>query len=171
MLGLLYGLSAVGPPECAFKNYGVEISSDEAEKLIEGFFELYPAIATDHDDVLAELHETGSVDRVTLAGRRRDRITNRNEALNAPIQGSAANGLKLAMSLVYRRLKRFDGTAFIIGTFHDELLVECDEADAKEVLEIIKTSMLEAMDGLVNAGELKVPIKVTGGTTKSWSKD
>jgi DNA polymerase I-like protein with 3'-5' exonuclease and polymerase domains len=74
------------------------------------------------------------------------------------------------MSLVYRRLKRFDGTAFIIGTFHDELLVECDEADAKEVLEIIKTSMLEAMDGL-NAGELKVPIKVTGGTTKSWSKD
>ena len=90
MLGLLYGLSAVGLPEYAFKNYGVEISPDEAEELIEGFFELYPAIATDHQDVLAELHETGSVDRATLAGRRRDRITNRNEALNAPIQGSAA---------------------------------------------------------------------------------
>ena len=171
MLGLLYGLSAVGLPEYAFKNYGVEISPDEAEELIEGFFELYPAIATDHQDVLAELHETGSVDRVTLAGRRRDRITNRNEALNAPIQGSAADGLKLAMSLVYRRLMRFDGTAFIIGTFHDELLVECDEVDAKEVLEIVKTSMLEAMDGLVNAGELNVPIEVTGGITKSWSKD
>jgi len=38
------------------------------------------------------------------------------------------------------------------------------------VLEIVKTSMLEAMDGLVNAGELKVPIEVTGGITKSWLK-
>lgn len=170
VLGLLYGLSAAGLPRYAYNNFSVEISPDEAEDLVERFFELYPAIAADHDAVLDELEENGSVDRITLAGRRRDGITIGNEAINAPIQGTAADGLKAAMALLYKRLKKFGGTAFIIAALHDELLVECDEGDAAEVETIVKESMLEAMDKLLNATEPKVRIEVDGGATKVWKK-
>jgi DNA polymerase I-like protein with 3'-5' exonuclease and polymerase domains len=170
MLGLLYGLSAAGLPAYAFNNYGVVISPDEAEDLIERFFELYPAIEADHEGVLEDLDEYGSVDRRTLAGRRRDGITVRNEAINAPIQGTAADGLKAAMALVYERLKKFDRTAFIVGVFHDELLVECDEGDAAEIEELVKGAMLEAMDALLNADEPRIRLKVSGGITKVWTK-
>jgi DNA polymerase I-like protein with 3'-5' exonuclease and polymerase domains len=171
MLGLLYGLSAAGLPTYAFKNYGVVITPPEAEKLIEGFFGIYPAIAADHDEVLAELSAEGRVDQKTLAGRRRDGITNRNEAINAPIQGSAADGMKMAMALVHDRLRKFEGTAFVIAALHDELLIECDEADACEIETIVKEAMIEAMNDLVNATEPKVAIKVSGGVTKVWTKD
>jgi DNA polymerase-1 len=171
VLGLLYGLSARGLPGYAFSNYGVEILPDEAEELIEKFFELYPAIAADHDKVLTELNETGSVDRVTIAGRRRDGIVVRNEAINAPIQGSAADGLKKSMAAVHRRLKRFKGTAFTIISLHDELVIECDEEDADEVLRLVKEAMTEAMDELLNAEGRRVPVKVTGTVTNVWSKD
>ena len=170
MLGLLYGLSAAGLPAYAFNNYGVVISPDEAEDLIEKFFELYPAIEADHEGVLEELDEYGSVDRRTLAGRRRDGITVRNEAINAPIQGTAAEGLKAAIALAYERLKKFDGTAFIVGVFHDELLVECDEGDAAEIEELVRGAMLEAMDALLNADEPRIRLKVSGGITKVWTK-
>jgi DNA polymerase-1 len=170
MLGLLYGLSAVGLPMYAFKNYGVVITPDEAEELIEGFFELYPKIKADHDHVLAELEEKGSVNRITLSGRRRDGITNRNEAINAPIQGTAADGLKMAMARVHDGLRKFNGSAFIIAVVHDELLVECNEADAKEVEEIVKSAMIEAMDEIVNANDPKVPIEVEGVGKREWVK-
>jgi DNA polymerase I-like protein with 3'-5' exonuclease and polymerase domains len=75
------------------------------------------------------------------------------------------------MALVYRRLRKFNGTAFIIASIHDELLVECDEADGEEVAKIVQEAMLEAMDGIVNAEGDPVPIKVSGGVTKVWTKD
>jgi len=171
MLGLLYGLSAVGLPTYAFKNYGVVIAPDEAEDLIDKFFELYPNIARDHEDVLNELEEEGYVDRKTLAGRRRDGITVRNEAINAPIQGTAADGLKMAMARVYAGLRKFGGSAFIVGAFHDELLVECDETDGEEVATMVETAMLEAMDDLLNASDPRVRIKVSGGVSQIWTKD
>jgi DNA polymerase-1 len=171
MLGLLYGLSARGLPGYAFTNYGVEILPDEAKELITKFFEIYPAIARDHKSVTTELKATGSVDRVTLAGRRRDGITNPNEAKNAPIQGSAADGLKLAMAAVYRRLKKFNGTAFIVASLHDELLIECDEADAEEILSLTIETMVEAMDTFVNAEGRSVPIKVSGNISEVWTKE
>jgi DNA polymerase-1 len=74
MLGLLYGLSHVGLPAYAFKGYGVVIQPEEAEDLIERFFDLYPNIAIDHESANAALREFGSVDRETLTGRRRDYI-------------------------------------------------------------------------------------------------
>jgi len=111
------------------------------------------------------------VDQKTLLGRRRDGITNRNEAINAPIQGTAADGMKLAMARVHERLRKFGGTAFIIAALHDEILVECDEADASETEEIVKNAMIEAMDELVNADEPHVTLKVSGGVTKVWTKE
>jgi DNA polymerase I-like protein with 3'-5' exonuclease and polymerase domains len=171
VLGVLYGMSEVGLPSYAFKNFGVKILPGEAKELIARFFELYPAIAADHTEVLEELRRTGSVDRETITGRRRDNITNRNEAINAPVQGSAADILKAAMVDVHRQLKRFKGSAFIIVSLHDELLVECNEADADEVLHVVEEAMVSAMDKLLNAHGVRVPVDVDGRVSKEWSKE
>ena len=171
VLGMLYGLSAYGLPTYAFKNYGIKMTPLEAEEHVDSFYALYPELAAYHKDVLEELSTNGYVDQVTLAGRRRDGITNRNEAINAPIQGAAADGLKMAMAEVHRRLRKFNGTAFIVATIHDELLVECDEADGAEVLDLVEHAMVETMHELVNEHDQQVPITVEGRVTKVWTKD
>jgi DNA polymerase-1 len=171
VLGMLYGLSAFGLPQYAFKNYGIKMTPGQAKEYVEAFYTLYPKIKTYHEDTQTGLVEYGTIDRRTATGRLRAGITNRNEAINAPVQGLAADGLKAAMALVYRRLRKFNGTAFIIASIHDELLVECDEADGEEVAKIVKEAMLEAMDGIVNAEGDPVPIEVSGGVTKVWTKD
>jgi DNA polymerase I-like protein with 3'-5' exonuclease and polymerase domains len=171
MLGMLYGLSAWGLPYYAFKNYGIEtMSSKDAEAYVEAFYELYPKIAAYHTRVLRDLKESGSVDQRTMAGRLRSGIISRNEAINAPIQGTAADGLKAAMALVYKRLKKFNGSAFIIASIHDELLVECEEADAKEILEILQTAMVEEMNAMINETKPHVPVVVEARITKRWEK-
>jgi hypothetical protein len=71
---------------------------------------------------------------------------------------------------VHERLRGFGGTAFIVTSQHDELLIECDEADAEAVLEAAKEAMVGAMDGLVNASGRKVPIVVEGTIAKAWTK-
>ena len=170
VLGMLYGLSAYGLPMYAFKNYGIKMTPSEAKNHVANFYELYPKLEEYHESILEELNEQSYVNQRTLTGRRRDNITNRNEAINAPVQGTAADGLKMAMAEVHKRLRKFEGTAFIVATIHDELLVECDEADGPEVLEIVQEAMVETMDTLVNAEEPHVPIKVEGTVTKVWSK-
>jgi DNA polymerase I-like protein with 3'-5' exonuclease and polymerase domains len=172
VLGMIYGLSAKGLPYYAFKNFGiVDMTREEAEAYVEAFYALYPKIREYHDSTLEELDKNGSVDRRTLTGRLRAGITNRNEAINAPVQGTAADGLKMAMALVYKRLKKFGGTAFIVNTLHDELLVECDEKDGAEVEKLVVDAMLEAMDKLLNSDEPKVRLKVKSAVTKEWRKD
>jgi DNA polymerase I-like protein with 3'-5' exonuclease and polymerase domains len=95
----------------------------------------------------------------------------RNEAINAPIQGTAADGLKIAMGRLYKGLKKFGGSAFIAGAFHDEILVECDEADAEDVQTITRSAMLETMDELLNASDPRVRIKMSGGVSPVWTKE
>ena len=68
-------------------------------------------------------------------------------------------------------MRKFDGSAFIVATIHDELLIECEEKDAREVLEITKEVMVHVMDGVVNAAEPTVPIAVEGTVTAVWTKD
>jgi DNA polymerase-1 len=171
VLGINYGLSAYGLPGYAFFNFGVKIAPEEAEDLIEGVFEIYPAIRDDHEDVLSELTDRGFVDRITLTGRRRDNITVRNETINQPVQGTAADGLKMAMARVYHALRnRFGESAYIVGTFHDELLIECDEADAQAVLETAREAMIGAMDELLNTEEPKVRIEVDAVVSGAWTK-
>jgi len=171
VLGMIYGLSAHGLPMYAFKNFGIEnMSSEDAGAYVRAFYDLYPEIEDYHENVLSELNENGHVDQRTMTGRLRASITNRNEAINAPVQGTAADGLKAAMAEVYKRLKKFDRPAFIVATLHDELLVECGEEDAGEVLEVVEAAMLETMNEIVNAGGELVPLEVEGRVSKAWAK-
>jgi DNA polymerase I-like protein with 3'-5' exonuclease and polymerase domains len=75
------------------------------------------------------------------------------------------------MAKVHKRLRKFDGSAFIVATIHDELLIECEANDAREVLEITKEVMVDIMDSLVNATEPTVPIAVEGTVTTVWTRD
>jgi DNA polymerase I-like protein with 3'-5' exonuclease and polymerase domains len=173
VLGMIYGLSAHGLPMYAYKNFGIkDMSPKEASSYVDAFYALYPEIEEYHDDVLGSLRVRGEVDQRTITGRLRAGITNRNEAINAPIQGSAADGLKAAMAAVYPALRaRVGESAFIIATLHDELLIECDEGDGEAVLELVSEVMVETMDELINKDEPKVPIKAEGRVTKIWIKD
>jgi DNA polymerase I-like protein with 3'-5' exonuclease and polymerase domains len=168
VLGMNYGLSAKGLPFYAFKNLGIEdMTIEQAEDYVDTFYDLYPTIREYHESTLDALHDDGSIDQRTLTGRLRSEITNRNEAINAPIQGTSADILKRAMTLVYWRLKGFSD-AFIVASIHDELLVECDEGDAEVVKGIVENSMLEAADEILNANEPKVKIKVDIKVKDSW---
>jgi DNA polymerase-1 len=170
VLGMNYGLSAYGLPLYAFTNLGIkDMSQDEAEDYVEAFYEMYPKIREYHEAGKEGIHEPGGVDRTTLTGRRRDEITNRNEAINAPIQGTSADILKRAMTLVYGRLRDLRD-AFIIASIHDELLVECYEEDAEVVKSILEGAMLEAADEILNAEEPKVKIEVDVGEGRQWTK-
>ena len=94
VIGMNYGLSAYGLPLYAFTNLGIkDMSQDEAEDYVEAFYEMNPKIRDYHEAGKEGIHEPGGVDRTTLTGRRRDEITNRNEAINAPIQGTSADTL------------------------------------------------------------------------------
>jgi len=169
VLGMNYGLSARGLPFYAFTKLGIEnMTVDDAEEYVEAFYDLYPKIRAYHDDTLGELAETGSVDQHTMTGRLRGEITNRNEAINAPIQGTAADILKRAMTLVYGRLRAFHD-AFIVASIHDELLVECAEGEAEAVAGVVEASMLEAADEILNADEPKVKIEVDVEVKDSWA--
>jgi DNA polymerase I-like protein with 3'-5' exonuclease and polymerase domains len=169
VLGMNYGLSARGLPFYAFTKLGIQnMTVDDAEEYVEAFYDLYPKIRAYHVDTLAELAETGSVDQHTMTGRLRGEITNRNEAINASIQGTAADVLKRAMTLVYGRLRAFHD-AFIVASIHDELLVECAEGEAEAVAGVVEASMLEAADEIINADEPKVKIEVDVEVKDSWA--
>src|SRR5215213_8124066 len=171
VLGMNYGLSARGLPFYAFTKLGIEdMPVDDAEAHVTAFYELYPKIREYHDDVLKELNEeTGSVDQRTISGRLRSEITNRNEAINAPIQGTSADIIKRAMTLAYGRLGVFDD-AFIIASIHDELLVECNEVDAEAVAGVVAGAMLEAANEILGTEEPKVKIEVDVTIGRHWTK-
>jgi DNA polymerase I-like protein with 3'-5' exonuclease and polymerase domains len=171
VLGILYGLTVWGLPEYAFKQYGVIISPDEAEELIDGFFKIYPAIEADHSEVERRWQPKGRVNRKSTLGRRRDHIRELREAINYPVQASAADGLKWALGSVHRRLAPWRDTAFIIGAFHDELLVECNEADAEELSKILTETMISCMEEMLDDGGRKVPVKVDVTIGPVWTKE
>jgi DNA polymerase I len=149
----------------------VIIAPDEAEELIETFFKIYPAVEADHRKVEERLKKRGYVNRKTVLGRRRDKITRRNEGINYPVQASSADGLKSSLGSVYQRLGELRHSAFIIGAFHDELLVECDEGDAERVARIITGAMVSSMERMLMDKGRNVPIKVDVTIGPVWAKE
>ncbi len=142
--GIVYGISA-------FSLSGdLGITVGEAKQYIENYMQTYPSISTYLDETVAHASEVGYTE--TLFARRRYirelsssngavRAFGRRIAMNAPLQGTAADVMKLAMVRVYRALKEELPSAHLIMQVHDELVVECPKEDATRAAEILKREM------------------------------
>lgn len=162
--GIIYGISVFGLSE------RLAIPRDEAKLLIDGYFETYPDVAKYMDASKEKARENGYVE--TLLGRKRflPDINSRNgivrgfaerNAINAPIQGSAADIIKVAMIRIFKRFEEEQLKSKMILQVHDELNfnVPMDELD------IAKKIVVEEME---NAYKLSVPLKTDCGHGENW---
>ncbi len=164
--GVIYGLSAFG---LAARTGS---SRTEAQQYIDAYFKRYDGVRSYLE---ARIEEARTTERVrTLFGRLRPipginsqdamaRNRAEREAMNTPLQGTAADLLKLAMVKVHERLKREKLKTRMILTVHDELVFEAPEAEMEAAREIIRAEM-------EGAYALKVPLKVDMGTGKNWKE-
>ena len=162
--GIIYGM---GPQRLA-RDTGVSMA--EAKTFIEKYFEGFPRIRAYIDSAKDKARTMGY--SVTMTGRRRpipeihakDRgvmINGENMAVNSPIQGSAADLVKLAMIETQKRLDASGLDAQMLLQVHDELVFECHESVKDSVMSLVKDAMEHAMD-------LTVPLKVEIGAGKNW---
>ena len=162
--GIVYGISGFG----LARNAG--LSRKEADQFIQTYFQRYPGVRAFMDECVRLGNETGYAQ--TMHGRRRElyelRSSNRNvrnfgerAAMNTPVQGTAADIIKLAMVKVSQRLKEEGYQARLILQVHDELVVECpmEEADAVSAL------LQQTMENIVS---LDVPLVAEVSRGKDW---
>jgi len=162
--GIVYGIGAF--------SLAKEINSTrkEAEEYINKYFTYYSGVRNYVNNILKLAKEQGYVE--TLFKRRRYlpelnstsfalRSFGERAAINMPIQGSAADIIKIAMTRVYKKLKEENLNSKLILQIHDELIIESPENEVLQVQEILKTEM-------ENAIKLKVPLAVKTSTGKTW---
>ena len=164
--GIVYGISDFALAD------DLGISRREAREMIDKYLENYSGVKKYMTDIVARAREDGFVS--TMFGRRRAlpdikasnfnvRSAAERMALNAPIQGSAADIIKFAMVAVSRRLACEGLKAKLILQVHDELIVECPEAEAEKV----KTILEEEMSRVAS---LSVNLKADAAIGKSWAE-
>lgn len=162
--GILYGMGAFSLAE------DLHTSLAKAREYIAGYFAAYPQIDNYLKETIKEAYQNGYV--TTLLGRRRYipelKMQNKNMqhfgervAMNSPIQGTAADIIKIAMIRVDQRLKESGLDARLILQVHDELILECHQKDAAKAREILITEM-------ENAVHLKVALKVGIAEGQNW---
>ncbi|MFZ1082817.1 MAG: DNA polymerase I, partial [Candidatus Kryptoniota bacterium] len=162
--GLLYG---IGP-------YGLKIrlgiSQSEAKEVIDTYFQRFPRVREYINSTLDFARKHGYVE--TLLGRRRYlaninsknsavRMAEERQAINMPIQGTAADMIKLAMVDIYREMKKREMKSRMILQVHDELVFESSKSELKELEDLVADKMKNAM-------KLSVPIDVEVGTGPNW---
>jgi DNA polymerase-1 len=168
--GPLYGMGAKRLVETARKSYGVDWDLDKAKAVLKTFKQSYPGIASWHRDGYTP-HNTNRSELAptrTYAGRRRTHFKSVMDWFNTPIQGTGADGAKLAMALLYERRDEVPSLAPVIFV-HDEIVVECDEADAEAAREHLIRCMVDGMNAVLNKDEPRVPVVVEAKVTKSWA--
>ncbi len=168
--GLLYGQGAQGLQEYARDKYGVKMSLEEAAEYRKRWFEAYPAIRAWHRREGASF-DARDDSASTLAGRLR-RVGSFMEKVNHPVQGTGADGLKLAMALFNERLPEHLDARLVIAC-HDELVVECPEELAEEVARFLEEAMVAGIDEVLNPGldaahPDRVPVEVDVEVVESW---
>ena len=89
------------------------------------------------------------------------------DRLNAPVQGTAADGLKLALALLWERRNECPGAGLVL-VCHDEVVVECDANKAEEAIEWLVQAMKDGMDADVNVMEPHIPIEVEASVSRTW---
>ncbi len=162
--GIIYGISAFGLSQ------RLELPRSEAKDIIDGYFQSYPKVREYMDRVAREAREKGYV--TTIFGRRRylNDINSRNavarglaerNAVNAPIQGSAADIMKIAMVKMAREFRRLGLRSKMILQVHDEIIVDMLREEQETVVKVVT----EAME---NAARLSVPLITDYGIGKNW---
>ena len=162
--GIIYGIGAFSLSQ------DLNITRKEAEEYIEGYFEKYPKVKEYMNETVKKARELGYV--TTLFGRRRPipeisssnfnlRSFGERVAMNTPIQGTAADIIKIAMIRVYNKLKEKKLKSRLILQVHDELLVEVHKDELDEVKEILKNEM-------ENAVKLDVPLEIDMHLGDTW---
>ena len=169
--GLLYGQGARGLKDYARKEYEIDITLEEAALYKRRFFGTYPGLAAWHERERQRMKH-GETETRTLTGRRRTRVTKFTEWVNAPVQGTGADGLKLALALLWERRAECPG-AVPVACVHDEILVECDEDEDEKVKAWLEKAMIDGMDEVLNGPEVggpRVPVEVETQITKTWAR-
>ena len=162
--GIIYGMSPFG----LAKDLG--ISLEEANEFIENYFLRYPRVREFMNSCIIETRENGFI--ATLMGRRRylPAINSKNnqlrsfaerQAINMPVQGSAADLIKKAMLDIYKEFKSKEFSSKMVLQVHDELVFDCAKEEVDEIIPIVKAKM-------ENAFTLSVPIKVSIKKGKNW---
>jgi DNA polymerase I len=165
--GLLYGMGAKGLQSYALKSYGVEMSPEEATLYRKRFFRTYPGLMRWHDNERRAWLRGGTETR-TLIGRRRTDVEKLTDRLNAPVQGTAADGLKLALALLWERRSECLGAVPVL-VCHDEVAVECDAEQGAEVKAWLEGAMIAGMDTVLNSTRVAhVPVEVEVRITRTW---
>ena len=164
--GVMYGMSAFRLAN------ELQISRTEASAFIQTYFDTYSEIRAFIDTTVADAERTGYVS--TLLGRKRylANISNRNKtvkmaseriAVNTPIQGSAADIMKLAMITLSARMKEKRFQARLLLQVHDELIFECPPEEVEPLSRVVR-------DAMTGAAELKIPLQVTIESGESWGR-
>ena len=162
--GIVYGISDFGLSE------QIDSTRKEAAAFIESYYRAYPGIRTYMDGVVKSCEKKGYVS--TLCGRRREipeihasqymqREFGKRAAMNAPIQGTAADLIKIAMIRIDRMMKEKGVSSRMILQVHDELIFNVPENEIEVMQQIIEEGMSKAM-------ELKVPLSVECATGHTW---
>ncbi|WP_394527110.1 DNA polymerase I [Lacrimispora sp. JR3] len=162
--GIVYGISSFGLSE------GLSITRKEASEYIEKYFETYPGVKKFLDGLVAEAKEKGYA--VSMFGRRRpvpelkssnfmQRNFGERVAMNSPIQGTAADIMKIAMIRVDQALKKQGLKSRIVLQIHDELLIETYRDELEQVKELLTEEMKHAADLLVS-------LEVEANVGESW---
>ena len=162
--GIVYGMSAFSLSQ------DIHVTVAEAKDYMERYFATYPGVKQYMTDIVEKAKEQGYVE--TLYHRRRalpelkssnfiQRSFGERVALNMPIQGTAADIMKLAMLRVYDRLRRENLQARLIMQVHDELIVECPEAEQEAVEKLLRQEMEQVT-------ALAVPLTAEAHSGKNW---
>ena len=163
--GIVYGQQAYGLSQ------SLDIPMAEAREMIEAYFRAYPGVRTYLDRTVAEAKQKGYAE--TMFGRRRpipelkmrnpaQRAFGERTAMNHPMQGSAADIIKIAMARVARRLREEGFAARMILQVHDELDFECPVEEVDRLTEMVRREM----EGVV---ELRVPLIAEASTGVTWA--
>ncbi|MFN3396587.1 MAG: DNA polymerase I [Thermodesulfovibrionales bacterium] len=164
--GVVYGISPFGLSEA------LNISREEAKRYIDGYFERHKGVKDYIERTLKEAYESGYVK--TMFGRKRPipelksktsstRQLGERLAINSPIQGTAADIIKIAMINIWRAIREKGLKTRMILQVHDELVFEVPEEEAEEMSKLVR----DKMEGVVR---LSVPLKIEAGIGKNWAE-
>ena len=165
--GLIYGMSAFGLTR------STELTLAEAEAFVKTYFEKFPGVKKYLDGIRRQAAEQGYVE--TLLGRRRYfpalqskqnvQMKNREEreAINAPIQGTAADIMKIAMLKIPLALEKYGLNAKMLLQVHDEIVLECPKEELEETARVVKETM-------ANAYPLSIPLSTEARYGRNWGE-